>query len=299
MAESTRAIVTLLIGAKFQERWRRLCRANWQTYADRHGYDLVVLEQPLDDSARASGRSPSWQKCLALGSSAVRRYRQVVWIDADVLFNLIGAPDICETVPETRVGAVDSFADPSPEENRLALDRLWKMHGRNQDATQRYTKPEDVYRNYGPTVEPLSRMLNAGILVMSPVCHADLFRRVYDTYEDRGNPSYYENVPLSYELLKHDLVQWLDPRFNHLWAWSKYLHYLFLHDSDARSPRDKVLRRLAVWTGNDYERRVAVACATSALLNCYCLHFAGCAEEMDLVDLTTAAQGRVRNLGMR
>jgi len=142
-------------------------------------------------------------------------------------------------------------------------------------------------------------MLNAGVLVASPRHHAEIWRDVYDNYDDRGNPSYYENVPLSYELVTRDLVHWLDPKFNHLWAWSKFLHYPFLENRGSRSFRDKVLRRLAKYAGHHYEQRVAVACATAALLNCYCLHFAGYAVEMEWVDLKSAATGRVGHLGMR
>jgi hypothetical protein len=63
--------------------------------------------------------------------------------------------------------------------------------------------------------------------------------------------------------------------------------------------RDKILRRLAKYAGNNYERRIAVACATAALLNCYCLHFAGHTVEMEWVDLKSAAMGRVGHLGLR
>jgi hypothetical protein len=64
-----------------------------------------------------------------------------------------------------------------------------------------------------------------------------------------------------------------------------------------RTFKDKILRRLAKWQGNDYEHRIVVGCATASLLNCYCLHFAGCAKEMELVDLNAAKEGRVSSLG--
>src|SRR5262249_3420715 len=66
---------------------------------------------------------------------------------------------------------------------------------------------------------PLDKSVDAivatGVLVMSREVHAPLLRRVYDTYEDLG-PAYlnYEMGPLSYELLKHDAVCWIDDRFN-------------------------------------------------------------------------------------
>ena len=295
-----KAIVTLIVGDLFKERWNRLCRENWTNYANKHGYDLLLLDEPLDNSPRAQKRSPAWQKCLIFELPKVTQYRQVVWMDSDIFFNPVNSPDIGEKVPEDKVGAVDSFADPSPDENREALQRLWGLsRSLSNTVNGEYSSPEDVYGQYGQPITPLNRMFNSGVLVASPKHHRALFRHVYDSYEDQGNPSYYENVPLSYELVKADLVHWLDPKFNHLWGWSKLLHYPFLYDWRERVVKDKILRRFAVWSGNNYEHRLTVACATAALLNCYCLHFAGYAKEMDLVDMAAAKEGRVRNIGVR
>ena len=58
---------------------------------DGHGFlrNLICIEQPLDDSARAQKRSPCWQKCLILGEESVNKYDRVVWVDADVLMRLL------------------------------------------------------------------------------------------------------------------------------------------------------------------------------------------------------------------
>ena len=297
----TKAIVTLAIGAAFKKRWERLCADNWREYAQRYGCDLVILDQPIDRSERAARRSPAWQKCLILGDPMVKKYDQVAWFDCDIFFNPLGAPDIFNEVPIEKVGAVNSFEDPSRAENKLALERLWKWSRSSPDVPMagEYKTPQDIYLRYGSPVTPVPAMLNAGVLVASPRHHAEIWREVYGNYDDRGNPSYYENVPLSYELVRRNLVHWLDPKFNHLWAWSKFLHYPFLENPGPRSFRDKILRRLAKYAGNNYERRVAVACATAALLNCYCLHFAGRTVEMEWVDLKSAAMGRVGHLGVR
>lgn len=43
---SSKAIVKLAIAQKYLEKWKNLCQANWQKYADRHGYDLICIEEP-------------------------------------------------------------------------------------------------------------------------------------------------------------------------------------------------------------------------------------------------------------
>jgi hypothetical protein len=101
-----KAIVTIALGEKYLTTWRRVCEANWYAYAQKHGYDIVCIDAPLDPSARARQRSPSWQKCLILGQDAIRKYERVVWVDADILINVGAAPSIVEGVPVDKVGAV-------------------------------------------------------------------------------------------------------------------------------------------------------------------------------------------------
>jgi hypothetical protein len=70
----SKAIVTLAIAHKYLESWKNWCQANWQKYAEPHGYDFICIEEPLDDSARA----PYWQKRLILGEESVNKYDRVV-----------------------------------------------------------------------------------------------------------------------------------------------------------------------------------------------------------------------------
>jgi hypothetical protein len=295
-----RAIVTLAIGSNYLTSWNKFCRSNWLDYGRKHNIDILVLDAKLDFSHRAEARSPSWQKCLIFEQKSVLQYDQVAWFDTDIFFNVKDAPNIFDEVPFHKVGAVDSFSDPTYLENKIALSRLWELFERNSDSAGalKYKSPEDIYKSYGEPVFPIAKMLNAGVLVMSPKHHRDIFRHVYENYEDRGPSSYYENVPLSFELVKNDLVHWVDPRFNHLWTWSKILHYPFLMGT-GRTFKDKILRHASRLLGNDYEGRVKSICATTALMNCYCLHFAGYGNEMSLVDFEILRQGVGYNLGIR
>jgi hypothetical protein len=284
-----RAIVTLAIGAETLGRWERLCAANWQRYAETHGYDVICLPRVLDDSERARGRSPAWQKCLVFEQPEVAGYEQVVWLDTDIFLNVRTCPDFATLIAPEMMGAVNSFADPSPEENQQALARLWAMLRAQPGGSKvaEYTKPEDIYARYGEPVQPLSLMLNTGVMVVSPARHSAIFRRVYDNYEDRGPSSYYENVPLSYEMVQSGQLQCLDSKCNHLWTWSKLLHYPFLmRRRYARSARlDRLIREISWQAGG---RKIARQCASTALANCHVLHFAGYASEMEWVDLELA-----------
>jgi hypothetical protein len=196
MSERT-AIVTLAIGEEFAERWHRLCEENWRRYADRHGYDLICVEQPLDTSERAQSRSPSWQKLLLLGQPFAENYDRIVWVDADVLFGREARP-IADLGPRHLVGAVDEIGMERPDVRRLL-----------------HPDPPSEYLELGFS-ETFDQMVQAGVLVLSPEHHREVLERVYEEYED-GPKTVFEMRPLSYELLREGLVHWLDPRFNMLW----------------------------------------------------------------------------------
>lgn len=206
------AIVTLVVGSRYQSRFARYCQRNWESYAKRHGLDLVILQEPLDRSVRAQNRSVAWQKCLALCCERVQRYRQVVWIDSDIVIRE-GSPNIFDGVAENEVGAVADYALPSPTAYRRRLEYFYSKW---EAANARYVSnltPQEFLTNWG--LPPQDQVVQTGVLVMSPALHADLLHRTYDSYEDKGDSSWnYEMRPLSYEILRSAAVRWLDLRFN-------------------------------------------------------------------------------------
>lgn len=108
-----KALVTLVVGEKYQQFWKKYCQKNWQKYAEKHGYDLVCISELLDNSERGKKRPPHWQKCLILSQEFSKKYERIVWLDSDVVINWQDAPCICENLPKEKVGAVKSWAVPT------------------------------------------------------------------------------------------------------------------------------------------------------------------------------------------
>src|SRR6266545_710151 len=117
------AIVTLLVGNRYRADWHRFAKRHWLAYAERHGIDVLPLERVLDASSRAFSRSPAWQKLLILSQDFADRYEQIIWVDSDVMINP-AAPLITEGVPLEKVGAVDEYAFPSPEDHSNIVRRV-------------------------------------------------------------------------------------------------------------------------------------------------------------------------------
>ncbi len=269
-----KVIVTLAIGETYRERWLRLCAPSWQAYAQRHDYDLVCFTTPLDQSERAQQRSPAWQKCLILGHPQLRQRERVVWIDSDIVINP-DAPDLCNGIPLEHVGAVDEFSSPTPQAYRLALERFnWAWQKRESGIQLPEEISPAVYYQQVQLPATFDRVVQTGVMVLSPLFHRDLLELVYYKYEDFGAPRWnYEMRFLSYELMERGRVTWMDPRFNAQWMWHKALHAPELLLYRPGEHKDLFLRQLGL-----------------AYQNNYFLHFAGCALEMEVLPYLFASE---------
>lgn len=286
---NTKAIVTLAIGDTYRQNFEQHCRSGWRKYAQKHGYDVIVLDHVLDDSERARKRSPAWQKCLVLALPEVCRYERVVWMDSDILINDEISPCVCEGVPLEKVGAVDAYGTPSPELYRVNLQRkydFWKAQG--VPYIDNLT-PQQYYSMYG-LAETFDKVVQTGVLVLSPEHHRHILKHVYDSYEERGGGEWnYEMRPLSYEFMREQNVHWLDFRFNMPWSYDKWRHYPFLldtlslFDNGGNALVEKFCRKFYYAR---FREKMLKTCATTSFRNAYFLHFAGCANEMGLVDQT-------------
>ncbi|HEX3485240.1 MAG TPA: hypothetical protein VHT51_09275 [Micropepsaceae bacterium] len=260
-----KAIVTLAIGAAYAERFERSCRRNWTAYCERHGFDLVVITEPLDTSARARQRSPAWQKCLILGANGLADYERVVWVDSDIVLNP-AAPSVVDGVPIERIGVTDEHTYPTPEARQAILGGIIAAspEAPGLGGKSYWTGWRDAGAWHAALGLPGGQrhIVQTGVMVMSPKHHREMLEHVYHAYEDGG--CNYEMRFLSHEILSRDLQHWLDPRFNALVWW------LFLQ-ANTGSGR--------VTTQADIQRFLTEIHARN-----YFLHFAGCAHLMPLVD---------------
>jgi len=253
------AIVTLAIGANYAERFEQLCRRNWTAYAERHGFDVVVLKEPLDFGERARRRSPAWQKCLILGLPELKNYERVVWVDSDILINP-RAPSIVQGVPMEKIGATDEHRYPSLETRQNLLRQVLAVAPEGGDWGKRFWEswlsPGAFHAHFGlPSGQ--AHIVQTGVLVLSPRHHRDLFQHVYDGYDDGGVNLNYEMRPLSHEIQLRGLPHWIDQKFNAL-IWWLYLE---------RAPLDAALPE---FLRKSYTEN-------------YFLHFAGAAHLMPML----------------
>lgn len=284
--KNSKAIVTLAVGRKYLENWQQLCQNNWQKYAEKHGYDLICLDQPLDTSTRAQKRSPAWQKCLILSQPFSKQYERIVWIDSDILINANSAPCIAQNVPLHKVGAVNEWSVPNSELFTQVLQRRYQ-HLYCEDLDSMQAMMVAYYQGFGLPPK-FNKVVQSGVMVLSPDHHRDILERVYHKYEDKGSSEWnYEMRPLSWELLEADQVHWIDHRFNRVWSDYMYLHYPFLLEQQSASIAHRIYRkfqRMITALGVQTNLKLKTNCVNTAFLNNFFLHFAGSSHDMWLLD---------------
>ncbi len=251
---NAKALVTLLVGhPSYRENWQRYYEGSWRAYAERRGYDIVVIDRRIDDGPRGHARSLNWQKCLILEHEDVRGYKDVVWIDADVMINPHAAPCIVERNDSDKIGLVsykeNYFGLPHVNDNTMLRRALI---GREENL-ERTTTVKGLYEL--AALDPsVGDMANTGVMVLKDH-HADVLRHVYDEYEENAYTAK-EELPLSHYIYGNDLANSLDRRFNEIWPYHVTERYPFLLLDEFES--DPLLLG---------------ACVNSAWTNSYFLHF--------------------------
>lgn len=290
--KNSKAIVTLVIGKRYLNKWKKLAHYNWQKYADKYGYDLIFIDTPLDNSERAQKRSPAWQKCLILSQDFSQQYERIVWIDSDILINLAFAPCIVQNVPIDKVGATDEWSSPTPQLYSQTLERKYEYYKYAGLDIVHDNTAKKFYSNYGLPPK-FDKTVQTGVMVLSPHHHRQILEKVYFEYEDKGVPEWnYEMRPLSWELLETDSIHWIDYRFNLIWFDYLCLHYPFALEK-SRYPLIRKIERKVQSLSSDFgippRSSLRKLCANTAFTNSFFLHFAGCSSDMILVDTQSAS----------
>src|SRR3546814_20572919 len=67
-----KALTTMVIGSDYKSMWEGLYRRSVEAYAERHDYELVIIDAAIDPRPKAGERTPHWQKCLILEHPRLR-----------------------------------------------------------------------------------------------------------------------------------------------------------------------------------------------------------------------------------
>ena len=95
------ALVAIVIGERYRALYDQYIRTRFERYAQRHGYELKLVEQPLLD---LPGKKFTWQKLCLPAAPWFGTYDRLAVLDSDILI-ANDAPALPE-VPDGKVGLV-------------------------------------------------------------------------------------------------------------------------------------------------------------------------------------------------
>ncbi|MEM7120954.1 MAG: hypothetical protein AAF563_06745 [Pseudomonadota bacterium] len=270
----SKAIVTFAVGKATTDMFNDYVHESWKRYAFRHGYELIVLDQPVRPDALTEERPIVFQRLVLFEHPEVGRFDDVVYVDADIIINYRDAPCIVSQHGGGGIGMTATDFDRGyvdPVEHTAFAGRMAQAGQAEPGENSEKALKQLVLQNL-QTIDPAWQravFMNAGVLVLNQQRHADFLVDVFDRYNDDVIYPGAEQTILTYELLRSGNHTQLQDAYNRYWVQVRAGHYPFLLTGDA-SP--------------DLRRQ----CVTAALCNSYFLHFAGPADvkdDMPLVDL--------------
>ena len=281
-----KAIVTLTLGKKYENLFNTNCKNNWEKYCEKFNYDLIVINQSLDNSKRSRERSPAWQKLLILSQEWSNNYDQIVWIDSDVIINYKSAGDISKIVEKENIGAVDAYSIPSKEIYQLSLKRAYDNWSKNGVKYISNLKPEEYYLKRGINVTDINEVVQTGVFVCSGANHRKIFEHIYYNYEDINKTAEwnFEMPAMSYELIKAGLVQWIPNEYNYnvYDIISSYYSFIFFKkDIFINKILYSLINKFVYKNNQAYLTSLQIKCLNQVYNNGYFVHFAGCQKWMN------------------
>lgn len=273
-SQRRRAIVSMLVGDRYVNEWHQYCKDNWFAYGKRHDCDVIVLTEPVMPAAVTSERTLHWQKLLIPSLPVLQRYEQVCWLDGDILINWSHAPSIFDEHDPERIGAIDISPRMGLRLDTMTVNQRWDyllLRAQSILKDEPWLDPlqyDDEFNPYAADrLEPApEQFINTGVFVFNPDRHAAFFRDVFSKYHKNSSNGDFEQTLLSFEMLASGQVQFLDGRFNMIWALEVAQHYPFLFGPRFFRPASADWKEWA-W--------LAQQCVNNTFFNSYFLHFAG------------------------
>ena len=271
-----KAIYTILYGEKYISQWKQYAEPSWRAYAEKHGYDIIIVGEPIKQLHSLAFRAIHWQKLFIPMHPDAGKYDKIVFLDSDIIINYHRAPCIVSANNSDKIGAVryDQYIDDSLNYSLIFL-RQAKFVNYHMRAEQRKKSPLIKATLSGPAYDATYRewtdqpekypVINSGVIVMDPKNHKDLLAEIYDdsikeVASDEVRGKLYEQGYVMYSLLKRNMINFLDEKFNTISHLQIPLHYPFLS-------------LIA-------DERLMQICYTTVLCNAYFMHFAGEADSM-------------------
>ena len=271
-------LATIAIGAAYYEAWEKFALPGWESYCHRHRLGLVVFDQDLLPLDAPTWKKATWQKML-IGQTLQEHaldVANVCYLDTDILISPL-APNIFSYCDPQSIGLV-SLRNNLPFPYHDVLRRMAFLRHTHYDTaypldSALFMSLEQLYQYHDLPVQNDEACM--GLIVFNVVNHAVLMREWFDKY-DRNVESVTnggDQTHINFEIQDWGKVNWLEYRFQAIWAFEMAWKYPFLYERDKGGAE------------------LSLACIEASLYQNHFLHFAGSWHESEMWKVDRAAVG--------
>jgi len=263
-------IAAIAIGETYYTDWEKCALPGWIEYCQHNGLGLVVFDQDLISPNKKEWKKATWQKML-IGETLIKtgiNANNVCYLDSDILINPL-APNIFDSYDEKTIGLTSirkNLPFPLDEvQRRLAFLRHAHYDNRYPLDSCLFMSCEQLYSYHGLAVQADEACM--GLILFNVANHAELMRGWFYKY-DKGVQSITNNgdqTHLNFEIQNYGKVQWLNYRFQAIWAYEMAWKYPFLYEAGRRDDVELIRD-----------------CIRASLHQNYFLHFAGSWHESQM-----------------
>jgi hypothetical protein len=211
------AVVVLVVGDRYVKLFGSKFKNNLEYYCKKHGYELILLLEPIRPEKDMNGIKFLWQKLLI--PNKFMNYDYVVVLDADIFVNPESPPLPFNEIPDGKIGCVNERKYMGNYEWRELIQIRYK-----------YEKTgKDWYKISGENKDYNDHM-NSGFVIYQPKHHAQILLELYNNnIENYKKYHQGDQSILSIYFIDNNLVHWLDERFNKVWFFWREIFYPFFN----------------------------------------------------------------------
>lgn len=265
-------LVTIAIGETFYERFKNNAFETWNSYAEIHGFGIIVFYDDLIGQDHIKWKKPTWQKLL-IGSVLVNsglRINRICYLDTDIIINPY-SPNIFKKHVDGKISVVSARRN-LPFNYDHALRKLALLRRKYSDPN--YPIDSSLFANLKTVYEYQNLPVQydefcAGLLMFSPSELAEKMEEWFYLYEKdtKSITSGGDQTHLNYHVLSSNLANFLEYEFQAIWAVEAANFYPFLFADGFK------------------DIRLYEECVQSTLLRVHFLHFAGSWPESSTFNL--------------
>lgn len=256
--KSKNYIVTLAIGKKFFNDWKKYSLPSWKLYCKKNDIGIICFDKELISRKHKKWKKIIWQQLLI--GSALKNYNveNICYVDTDILINPF-SPNIFNKYNKKKF-LISSNINNLPYDLNIVKKRV--AFYRKEFLNNKYPLDSGLFANLNrlyrfSNLEPQKDEICSGVYVYNIKYHANLLERWFYLYDNKvvSMTSGGIQIHLGYHIIKTNNYELLDYKFQAYWMYEMVMNYPFLY-----------------FTKNE---KIITECVTASIMNNYFLHFAG------------------------